>query len=262
MRGSDQSDDATPSAGPKRLWEWIKTAVFGGDPPRIFIPDNDPQGPATEAVVTHVLARPDSIRQRAQSAAGIATAVAAALALAVAGQLLGNNEEDWRDETIVAVVAALVGWLVTVWSYVHVVTLGQRKPGPNEGDVHDLIHLYEVYSNQLRTWLRRAALCSALALPATAIAVTLVVSERLHDDVDTRSLVLNARGSAAVAALCHWMVPPYAQPHVVEAELAANDLSKQMVEARITAGRGTGKCRGGNLMVRLPRGVILATRNR
>lgn len=245
---------------------WWSRHLYGPDPPHVFVPTD--KSAATEPVVAHVLARPDSIRHRAQSAAGISTAVAAALAVAVIGQVLGENDEDWGTETIAAILAAFGLWLLTVWLYVRVVTLGQRQeeqqreddeqrktPRQRKEEVADLIRVYETYSSGLRKSLKVAALGSTLALAATGVAVVSVVAERLTDELEERDMVLNERGAAAVSRLCGSPAPARGDTRVFEVEVAANDLSKQIVEVRVL------ECDGATRTVRLPRAAILATRN-
>jgi hypothetical protein len=125
--------------------------------PHIKIDESpDSTAAATGTAVAHVLARPDSIRQRALNAATISSAVIAALAVASVTQIAGAETESWRPWTLAAVVVAPALWIVTVAAFVRVVTLGPSREVEGSG-YQALVDAYEEYSNSLRRLLRVAA---------------------------------------------------------------------------------------------------------
>ena len=103
---------------------------------------------AMGAAVAHILERPDSIRQRAQTAAAIASAVIAALVGAAITGLLREETEAWNTRTIVLVVLATVAWVVSVVFFVLVVVFAQGKP---TGEPYPkFLRQFQEYANTLR----------------------------------------------------------------------------------------------------------------
>ena len=216
---------------------------------------------ATQAALAHVLARPDSIRQRAQNAATISSAVAVAVVVAAVTQL-GNQEETWRPWTIALVLTALVLWTITVWRFVHVVTFGTSKH-PRQPSYQALVNSYERYSEELRRRLRAAAWFSAAALAVTAAAVVSEVLERAYAQGRERQLVLSSSGMTAVASLCGWERRDGDGTRRINARVSSDELSQRMVELDVLSRPvppGTDleqTCREAREM-RLPRGAIRA----
>lgn len=215
---------------------------------------------ATGAAVAHVLARPDSIRHRAQNAATISSAVAAALAVASVTQITGSGGESWRPWTVVVAVLALVLWVFAVWKFVRVVTLGTR--GKPEGPGYQaLVNAYESYSNDLRDGLKKAAKWSAVALAVTAVAIVSEVIERTSVGNRERQLVLTQTGVSAVALLCNWREGTGTADSPINVRVSSDELLQQVVEVEVVSRPPPAleeTCDGQTRDVRIPRSVILA----
>lgn len=227
---------------------------------------------ATGAAVAHVLARPDSIRQRAQNAAAISSAVIAALAVASITQIAGSGTESWEPATVVLVLLALSLWIVTIAAFVRVVTHGTREK-LEDSSYQGLIKEYEAYSNRLRGRLRTAAGYSAVALVVTAFAVGFEVFERNYERHRERQLVLTPSGMSAVASLCGWRGSPDDADNRVNVRVSSDELSNQIVELSVLSRPAQAsdarpnraldqelheKCAAPTPELRLPRAAILA----
>jgi MFS family permease len=252
-RGSGESGSSEPVPSPQ-----------DPDPSEIHVQiDESPEAraAATGSAVAHVLARPDSIRQRGLNAATISSAVIAVLAVALVTQLAGTQTESWRPWTVVAVIAAAVLWVVTVVRFVQVVTLGPPRRVEGKG-YQALINAYEAYSNSLRQLLRKAARWSVVALAVTALAVGSVVVERIYVRERDRQLVLTPQGMSAVASICGWTAEPADGDRRVNVKVSSDQLSNQVVEVDVLSrpvrpGRPT-ECAAETPEMRLPRSSILA----
>jgi len=121
---------------------------------------------AMGAAVAHILERPDSIRQRAQTAAAIASPVIAALVIAAITGLLREETEACNTLTIALVVIATVAWVISVVFFVYVVAFARGKPG-----YPTLLTASEKYANTLRKRLRIAAVSSTVARFLAVVAV-------------------------------------------------------------------------------------------
>jgi hypothetical protein len=117
---------------------------------------------ATGAAMAHVLSRPDSIRQRAQHAATISSAFAAALVIAALGHLTGADE-SWARSTEILVFAAVLTWAVTAAMFIYAVAF-IAKDQTSSTDLQTLVNAYENYADRVRQRMRWAAGVSAFAL--------------------------------------------------------------------------------------------------
>jgi hypothetical protein len=209
------------------------SATGSRDEPHIHIDSTaESKANATAAAMAHVLARPDSIRQRAQNAATISSAVAAALVVAGVVQLARDQNESWRWWTIALVSVALISWVVAVWMFVRVVTHGQADP-PRDRSYQALVDAYENHSIRLRRRLRRAAAASGVALVVTAIAVMVEVGERTYTRERERQAMLTEGGVSAVAALCGWELAASRADPRVNIRVSSDELSKAIVEVDV-----------------------------
>lgn len=241
-------------------------AGTSGDDPHVEIDTSqESTASATGSAVAHVLARPDSIRQRAQNAATTSSAVAAALLVAAVVQLTRDEYESWRWWTMASVAFALISWIVSVGLFVHVVTHG-RSPRPQDRTYQALVEAYEDHSANLRSRLRRAAIASGVALVVTAIAVMFQVAERTYTRERDRQIVLTAAGVSAVARLCGWRVGESRADPRVNVRVSTDELAKTIVKLNVvsrpsepTFGAEVEDCQAPTSEMRLPRGSILAT---
>lgn len=162
------------------------------------------------AALAHVLSRPDSIRQRAQNAATISSAVAAALVIAALGQLAGD--ESFGRYTKTLVIIAIVLWAASAAMFVHAVAFGDKpnargaadRNAHPQADYQALVNNYETYADGVRRRMRSAAVCSAIALLLTAAAVLLAVVDLTASDEKPMRLTLSPAGTSTVLALCEW----------------------------------------------------------
>jgi hypothetical protein len=212
---------------------------------------------ATGAAMAHVLSRPDSIRQRAQHAATIASAFAAALVIAAVAQLSGGDE-SWRDETKYLVFSAMFLWAVTAAMFVYAVAFvaGDRT---KEYDLQNLVEAYETYADRVRLRMRWAAAVSAVALIVTVVAVVAETAELMSSTDRSMRLVLTASGASDVAAIC-WPDSPALE--YVDAKMPENELTGRSVRIEDPIGHfGTEKkgkaCESGTVL-RLPRSAVRA----
>ena len=178
-----------------------------GDPHVELDSRRDASAAATGAALAHVLARPDTIRQRAQNAATISSAVAAALVIAAVARVGSETAEDWERQTLGLLGLALFAWVLSVAGFVIVVTRGERDKKPKDRSLsryQNLVNSYERYSNMLRRRLQKAAVLSGAALLLTVGAIVAEVLEEVHSPERDRRLVLTQRAATTVAALCAW----------------------------------------------------------
>jgi len=160
---------------------------------------------AMGAAVAHILERPDSIRQRGQTAAAIASAVIAALVIAAITALLREQTEAWNTLTIVLVVLATVAWVVSVVFFVLVVVFAQGKPTGQQ--YPEFLTDFQAYANTLRKRLRVAAVSSTVALILAVAAVGGEVWELQTSRLRERLLVLSPAATTAVGQLCGHALP-------------------------------------------------------
>jgi hypothetical protein len=204
------------------------------DGPYVTLDLSDPESraAATGAAMAHVLSRPDSIRQRAQNAATISSAVAAALVIAALGHVAGG-EESYGTITICLVVAAILLWAVSVAMFVYAVAFVDRhRPKPE--DYQDLVAAYEPYADRVRQKMRRAAGVSATALIFTVLGVSFALGERIGSDTPMR-LSLSSNGLSAVVTLCEWSAIKTPLTHI-DATLRAEELSHSVVQVKDVIG--------------------------
>lgn len=189
----------------------------------------------TAAALAHVLSRPDSIRQRAQNAATISSAVAAALLIAALGRITADKDL-LNVATIVFVGAAIFLWALSVALFVHAVAFVDKPTTPwGESDSTTsaektppagyqlLVNTYEVYANEVRDNMRRAATASGLAIGLTVLAMGIAFVDTQSSDDKTMSLALSPEGASAVRMLCGWSNFSAPLTHV-EGDLSADEL--------------------------------------
>jgi hypothetical protein len=125
----------------RRQRDKLRRRPIRHDGPRIQLDftGKDATAAATGAAVAHVLSRPDSIRQRAQGAATISSAFAAALVIAVLGHFT-SGAETWNDSTVVLVFLATVLWAVTAGMFVYAVAF--IAPATSPVDLDKLVEDY------------------------------------------------------------------------------------------------------------------------
>jgi len=201
--------------------------------------------------VAPVLSRPDSIRQRAQSAATISGAVTAALVLATVS-VATRAEEGFKWWTIVLIGLALLGWLISVGLSIHAVSFGQHQERPS--NFTHLVTSYETYADTLRTRLRTAALVSAGAMALSGLAVTAETAELMSSNEKRMRVLLTDEGAAVLHTLCGWGT--HAE---VNGDLPRNELAKSAVQIKNVKLDDTW-CREAGRDVILPRKAIRGAR--
>jgi hypothetical protein len=166
-----------------------------------------PLGQVSEAVLALQLGRPDVIRQRAQFAATIAGAAAAAVA--TAGGLTDLHLYGWLVQTLVA--ASVLAWLLTVGGYMHTVAgyvdpsgaVSSSDGGESRIDLDLLFNDYTENAKKVRGRLQMAQWFSRLAIALTAAGfVAVVVSEEKRDDRVTATLAVSEEVARAVGSAC------------------------------------------------------------
>jgi hypothetical protein len=297
--GSRDPGDLEKADFGKREERRIEMDEGDRDEHHIEIDETDAQSraAATGAAVAHVLGRPDTIRQRAQNAATISSAVAAALVIAAVAQLAKDNTETWEPWTVALVVMALGAWVLSVVMFLRVVTHGVRDEEKQEnklwkslkralrrgrstdsnsatglhgGSISDgqkpsyqeLINCYENHSHRLRFRLRRAAWASLGALTLTVAAIAAEVGEEYHSPKHTRQLVLTQSGASAVARVCGWTSAIVPGDTRIIVKVATRELSNQMVLVSVLSRPGRrreSECNARTDRIRLPRSAILAS---
>jgi hypothetical protein len=128
-----------------------------------------------DAVLAHYLSRPDVIRQRAQHAAAIAGAAAAALVAA------GGIAELYRYPKPIEglLVLAILAWICTVAAYMHVVArhVDPVAPLTPTGELRaDLLRRFEQNAADVRASLRLAQRVGQGALALTFLAIASMIS--------------------------------------------------------------------------------------
>ena len=259
-----RSDEAGESSTPNGANPPGEERKAKHDGPRIELALSDEEkhkesiAAATGAAMAHVLGRPDSIRQRAQYAATIASAFSAALVIAAVAQL-SSGDESWEEPTKYLVFAAMGLWALTAAMFVYAVAfvVGDQTQGYT---LQDLVEAYENYADNVRRRMRWAASVSALALVATVLAVIAETAELMTSRDRSMRLILTASGASDIAALCDWTDSP-AVAHV-EAKLAKNELTRRSVRIEDPLGfpdaDEPGMACGTGTVVRLPRSAIRA----
>jgi hypothetical protein len=235
----------------RRLWSWIKH-VAGFDRPehdgpwiKLPLEDTDANKEARAAAVgaatAHVLSRPDSIRQRAQHAATIASAFAAGLVIAGVSQLAGVGEE-FEPFTILSAFLAIGLWALSGSMFVYaIVAVDKAQVKPDKAQVKtpeelgELIQEYERYADRVRQKMRRAAFLSAPALFFTVLAVMAEIVELRHSGDKQMRLVLTADGASRVRRLCNWERFPRLE--YVEGLLPADRLAEPFVSIEDVTGQ-------------------------
>jgi hypothetical protein len=161
---------------------------------------------AMGAAVAHILERPDSIRQRAQTAATIASAVVAALVIAAITGMSREQIESWNTSTKVLVVLATVAWIISVVLFVRVVVFAERERTGGES-YPEFLPEFQRYTRTLRKRLRLAAWSSTVALVLAVAAVGAEVYELQTSRLRERQLVLSPAATTAVGQLCGHALP-------------------------------------------------------
>lgn len=192
-----------------------------------------PLGEAPEAVLGLQLGRPDVIRQRAQFAATIAGAAAAAVA--TAGGLTDLHLYDWFVQTLLA--ASVLAWLLTVAGYMHTVAgyvdpseAVSRSGGESRIDLDLLFNDYAENATKVRKRLQRAQGASLLAIALTAAGfLALAVSDEQRDDPVTATITVAKEVARAVGSTCSkkGSIPQF------DARVRLTDLSASVVELDI-----------------------------
>jgi hypothetical protein len=166
-----------------------------------------PLGEAPEAVLTLQLGRSDIIRQRAQFAATIAGAAAAAVATAG-----GVTDLHLRAGWVQGLVGlSVLGWLVTVAAYMHTVAgyvdpseaVSRADGGESRIDLDLLFNEYTEKSRTVRKRLKWAQYVSVVALVLTAGALlAIAVSEEQGDDPVNAEVTVSEEVAPAVGSAC------------------------------------------------------------
>jgi hypothetical protein len=233
---------------------------------------DDARAAAAAAALTHVLSRPDSIRQRAQNAATISSAVAAALVIAGVSQLAGGKLSPTTPGGILLLVA-LAAWVIGVGMFVYAVAFIDKAQERPKG-YQALVKSYEAYADKVRAQTKRAAMVSGFALFVTVVAMV-VESFELKPPPDRRMHILLSDDAAAdVDAVCPSATPPPdpVPPKLLVGHVAAGDMSKPLVRVKNVKLTRTKKraeaetprgrvCDAAGIDVLVPRSAIRAARN-
>jgi hypothetical protein len=210
----------------------------------------EPPPEVRAAVLSHYLSRPDVIRQRAQHAAAIAGAAAAAL-VAAGGIAELYRYPAWIETLLIA---AIVAWLATVAAYMHVVG-GHVEPvdpfGADGSLASDPCLLDRVEENAaaVRGSLQTAQRFGQLALALTLIAfVTAAWYAEAQDESVLTDLVVTDEVASAVGTVCG----DDSELRSFPAEVRLDDLKAAFIEIRVREpGCGVGE-------IRIPTDGILA----
>ena len=202
-------------------------------------------GEEKAAEIAHFLAKPDSIRQRAQNSAAIAGGAAAVLA---AFGTVSGRAHDLMP--LIAVATGLVAWLVSMAIYISAIAYsGRGTEKPTSFDVYlDENHEEAV---ALRCRVRWGRNVTWFAIFVTTLAVGLVVAWPRIEGKQWVRVALNQRATAAIAARCDWGPSKVG----VVAAIRAVDLAQPVVSLRLEAGA----CRCPRVTVRVRKASILAT---
>jgi hypothetical protein len=267
------------AAGTGRPRTWIGRLWKPASEPHVVLvgleEGREAKAAATGAALAHVLSRPDSIRQRAQNAATISSAVAAALVIAALSQLAGG-EEDFRRGTFIACGFAVFFWLCSVGFFVFAVTFVSKNVTAASDDVpnvdveasegyQELVRCYELYADDVRAKMRVAAVSSFLAMVAAAFAVTFEVAEFANSTDKRMQFILTRNGAASIDALCDWGGKASATTPVV-GNVAADEMNDTLLEVSDVVLLDAPKSKKGaaciesGIDVRLPRSVIRVSR--
>ena len=239
------------------------------------IEKDDARAAAAGAALAHVLSRPDSIRQRAQNAATISSAVAAALVIAGVSQLAGGKLSPLSPGGV-ALLIALGLWAIGVGMFVYAVAFIDKDQERPEG-YQALVKSYETYADKVRKQTKRAAMVSGIALFATVVAMV-VESFELKPSEPEMHILLTEDGAADVEAVCSSDKPPSDKPppdpipNLLVGDVAASDLSEPLVQVKNVKPTTTKKPAGAQarptvcddaegIDVRVPRSAIRAARN-
>jgi hypothetical protein len=229
------------------------------------IEDEGVKAAAVGAALAHVLSRPDSIRQRAQNAATISSAVAAALVIAGLSQLAGGKLSVDRPGGI-ALLIAVVLWVVSVGMSVYAVTFIDKGGTPNRG-FQPLVDSYEEYAVKIRAKTRVAATFAGFALVATAAAMFIEMLELKSPPDQKMQILLTDDGAVGVRAICSRESSDSIR---LEGLVATTDLRRPLVHIKDVklvpkaAGKkpqAPAKCVVDGVDVEVPRSAIRAVRN-
>jgi hypothetical protein len=232
------------------------------------ITQSDVKAAAVGAALAHVLSRPDSIRQRAQNAATISSAVAAALLIAAVSQAAGGKV-SFHSRTGVALGIALALWAASVAMSVYAVAFIDKGETPKKG-YQPLVDSYEEYAIKARAKIRVAASLSGLALLATVGAMVLDIGELRESSPHDQKmeLVVTKEGAAALTAVCSWVADPGSM-RLVGKVVSTDQAFVQIKDVNLlttttaSADKNPGlDCAGKEgVDVRVPRSAILFARN-
>ena len=242
-----------PTSLAARFREWFCPSRDPGNPPpgrvrrwfcsshdvsKVVLDDRDEStAEATGAVVAHVLSRPDSIRQRAQSAATISGAFTVALVVAaVTG--LSDAGEPFRPWTTALVYAAVIAFAFSTGLSVYAVVFPHAWPS-GEVNYVALVRQYERYADEVRQKMRWASAASAVALAITVAAAIAEVVERTSSDRVLMNLVLTDKAMSAVTPLCGWDSDTGPR---VSGTLSEEELTKDIVSIAEMKAHGARSC--------------------
>ena len=215
-----------------RFDRWVRVWLGDShDVPQVRLEREPGRSEVTAAIMAHVLSRPDSIRQRAQNAATISGALAAALVVAaVSGLTDGSGFVTWLTTTLVCL-AILFFALSAVLSVYAVAFPHAYEPGDlAEEDDHyqQLVEDYENYADEVRQKMRRAAAAAFVAVSLTAVALVVEIGARVAaEDTQAVTVLLSPGASAAVEELCPGDDELSAR---IEAQAPPGELVKPVVE--------------------------------
>jgi hypothetical protein len=188
--------------------------------------------PAAEAVISHILDRPDGIRQRALNAATIAGAAAAVLA--AFGGLGGLSQRHVAVQVLVG--TALCMWLASVLLYVRVIAYSHRN-SVKPLNLDAMLETFTKYAIQVRARVKLGTNVACFAVLLTAASVIAFAVDTIHAsgrENKREHLVVAAPTALALATLCNWSVPakPDGAQQIV-ATVRESDLAKKVVRVRL-----------------------------
>jgi hypothetical protein len=189
-----------------RISRWVRVWLGDShDVPQVRLDQQPGRSEVTAEIIAHVLSRPDSIRQRAQNAATISGALAAALVVAaVSGLTDGSGFVTWLT-TVLVCLAILFFALSAVLSVYAVAFPHEYQPGDLADADHyqQLVEDYENYADEVRQKMRRAAAAAFVAVSLTAVALVIEIAARVAaDDTQAVTVLLSPGAAAAVEELC------------------------------------------------------------
>jgi MFS family permease len=203
------------------------------------------------SVYPAMLSEPTSVRDRAQTAYTIASAIAAGLV--TAGALAGITEFGWLVQVLGIVAVGL--WLLTAALFINISRRVRKIP---KGEPGQLLTVNEFVSRALNVateeadalegQLRNAAYSTYAALAFTVLALIAALVAPPSPEQPVTSVTLSAEGTAAIATLCPGHGP------VVRGELHTDTLDDLFAVIDVK-----NECGPGTVTLRIPPQQILAT---